>query len=140
MTITYKINHPITTDQFIDLLNASTLGQRRPTENRDCMTGMLQQADLTITAWHKEQLVGIARSVTDFHYCCYLSDLAVDETYQKQGIGRDLMAETKKRLKSTCKLILLSAPAAVDYYPHMGFEKHPQAWVLANKEIKPKTP
>ncbi len=133
MTITYKINHPITTDQFIDLLNASTLGQRRPTGNRDCMTGMLQQADLTITAWHEEQLVGIARAVTDFHYCCYLSDLAVEERHQRQGIGKQLVTEIQKQLQPTCSLILLSAPAAVDYYPRIGFKKHPQAWLLTNK-------
>ncbi|HGX93587.1 MAG TPA: GNAT family N-acetyltransferase [Candidatus Tenderia sp.] len=140
MTITYKINHPITTDQFIDLLNASTLGQRRPTENRDCMTGMLQQADLTITAWHEEQLVGIARAVTDFHYCCYLSDLAVEERHQRQGIGKQLVTEIQRQLQPTCSLILLSAPAAVDYYPRIGFKKHPQAWLLTNKKKKPKIP
>ncbi len=130
MAIHYLTNHPITVDQFIELLRASTLGARRPLEDRDCMAAMISNANLTITAWEGERLVGIARSVTDFHYCCYLSDLAVDEYYQRQGIGKQLLRETRRQLKPDCKIILLSAPAAVDYYPHLGFERHPQAWVL----------
>ena len=131
MAIHYHINHPITVDQFIELLRASALGERRPLEDRECMAGMANNANLTITAWAGERLVGIARSVTDFHYCCYLSDLAVDEAYQRQGIGKQLLRETQQQLKPGCKLILLSAPAAVDYYPHIGFERHPQAWLLS---------
>ena len=136
MPIHYHTNHPITVDQFIALLCASTLGERRPLEDRDCMAAMISNANLTITAWKGERLVGIARSVTDFHYCCYLSDLAVDESYQRQGIGKQLLREMRQQLKPGCKIILLSAPAAVDYYPHLGFERHPQAWVLSgDKEI-----
>ena len=91
---------------------------------------MLRNANLLVSCWDGDLLVGIARSVTDFHYCCYLSDLAVDVDHQKQGIGKQLIGETKSRLESGCSLILLSAPAAVDYYPHIGFEKHESAWVL----------
>ena len=134
MPIHYQINTSITTDQFIELLKASTLGARRPIENRECMEGMINIANLTITAWDNDKLIGIARSVTDFHYCCYLSDLAVDVAYQKQGIGKQLLKETRQQLKPTCRLILLSAPAAVEYYPHLGFEKHPQAWILAGDQ------
>ena len=137
MPIHYHTNHPITVDQFIELLRASTLGERRPLEDRECMAGMVNNANLTITAWEGERLVGIARSVTDFYYCCYLSDLAVDERYQRQGIGKQLLRETQQQLKPDCKIILLSAPAAVDYYPHLGFDRHPQAWVLpGNGEIR----
>lgn len=85
--IDYKVNEPISVKQFIELLNKTTLGARRPLEDEKRIAAMLHHADLLITAWDGEQLVGIARSVTDFAYCCYLSDLAVDEQYQKQGIG-----------------------------------------------------
>ena len=104
------------------------MGERRPLDDSACIEGMLKNADLLVTAWDGEQLVGIARSVTDFSYCCYLSDLAVDEAYQKQGIGRRLIRETEKALAQTCKIILLAAPQAVDYYPHIGFTRHPSAW------------
>ncbi|MDE0831236.1 MAG: GNAT family N-acetyltransferase, partial [Vicinamibacterales bacterium] len=76
------------------------------------------------------QLVGVSRSVTDFHYCCYLSDLAVDAQFQTRGIGVGLLRETRARLQPTCRLLLLSGPAAVDYYPKIGFERHPQAWTI----------
>ena len=92
---------------------------------------LLSNADLIITARAGAHLVGVARSVTDFRYCCYLSDLAVDHRHQRQGIGTRLIRETQGRLRPTCRLILLSAPAAVDYYPKVGFELHPQAWTIA---------
>lgn len=77
-----------------------------------------------------DSLVGAARSVTDFHYCCYVSDLAVDQAYQKQGIGRELIRHTRTRLGPRTTVMLLAAPAARDYYPKIGFETHPSAWVL----------
>jgi ribosomal protein S18 acetylase RimI-like enzyme len=83
--------------------------------------------------WNKDALVGIARSVTDFYYCCYLSDLAVDRDFQRQGIGRELISRTQAELGNRCTIILLSAPKAVDYYPRIGMERHPQAWVLDRK-------
>jgi predicted N-acetyltransferase YhbS len=91
---------------------------------------MLDHSNLIATAWDGRLLVGIARSVTDFHYCCYLSDLAVDAASQRRGIGRRLIQITQDALGPRCTIILLSAPAAVDYYPHLGFERHPQAWIL----------
>ena len=91
---------------------------------------MLEHSNLIATAWDDALLVGIARSVTDFHYCCYLSDLAVDVAYQRRGIGKRLIQLTQDALGRRCKIILLSAPAAVGYYPHLGFERHEQAWVL----------
>ena len=103
---------------------------------------MIEQSNLIVTAWEDQLLVGIARSVTDFHYCCYLSDLAVDVAYQRRGIGRQLIQITQEALGPRCKIILLSAPTAVDYYLHLGFERHDQAWVLArtkrvNQKAKP---
>ena len=77
MEISFKVNHPITTDQFIGLLDSSTLGERRPIHDRDCMEGMVSNSNLIVSAWDGSLLVGIARSVTDFHYACYLSDLAL---------------------------------------------------------------
>ena len=128
--IKYEINKSITEEQFIDVLQRSGLAERRPVDDADCIAAMVANADLTVTAWSGNLLVGVARSVTDRAYCCYLSDLAVDRRFQKQGIGRELIARTQAELGPRCTLILLSAPAAVDYYPHIGMEKHHQAWVL----------
>ena len=135
--IKYEINRPVTSDQFIDILKRSGLAERRPVDDPDCISRMVTNANLIITAWCGDILVGIARSVTDYSYCCYLSDLAVDCAHRKKGIGRELIARTQAELGPKCKIILLSAPAAVDYYPHIGMEKHPQAWVLArNKRLR----
>ena len=128
--IRYKVGESITVDQFIDVLRRSTLAERRPVDDRDCLAGMLRHADLLVTAWEQDLLVGVARSVTDFNYCCYLSDLAVDQAYQQAGIGRELIRHTREQLGSGCTVILLSAPAAAGYYPRIGFRPHDSAWVL----------
>ena len=130
MSIEYRINEPITTDQFIELLANSTLGERRPMHDLQCMEGMVSNSDLTVSAWVNGSLVGIARSVTDFHYACYLSDLAVSKEYQKSGIGKHLQILTQEQLGPQCKLILIAAPAANEYYEHIGFSHNPRCWVL----------
>jgi predicted N-acetyltransferase YhbS len=132
--ITYEVNDPISTAEFINVLKKSGLAKRRPVDDYECIAGMLKNANLTIVAKDENEIIGIARSVTDFHYCCYLSDLAVDKDYQKHGIGRMLIRKTKERLGLRCKLILLSAPDAVGYYPKIGFIRHNQAWVLDEKD------
>jgi predicted N-acetyltransferase YhbS len=135
INIEYKVEAEISAEQFIAVLNRSTLGQRRPVEDRECIEGMVKNADLLVTAWDGAKLVGVARSVTDFHYACYLSDLAVDVSYQRSGIGRTLIDVTLKQLGPRCKIRLISAPAAVDYYPKIGFVPNPNCWEMgARKE------
>lgn len=134
MNIIYKNNHVISVEQFISLLQRSRLGERRPIENKTCLNGMLDNSNLTITAWDENKLVGIARCMTDFHYACYLSDLAVDEDYQRLGIGKILQNKVKENLQDTCKLILISAPNANDYYKHIGYRQNPRCWVLEGQE------
>jgi GNAT superfamily N-acetyltransferase len=138
--ITYATTLPLTDQQFIDLLVRSTLGERRPVDDPATIAGMLRHADLLITAWDGDTPVGVARSVTDFTYCCYLSDLAVDTAYQRQGIGVELMALTQAQLGPNCKIILLAAPAAADYYGHVGFTHHPRCWILdRDAKLRPPT-
>ena len=90
---------------------------------------MLQHANVLATAWNGPQLIGVARGLTDFAFCCYLSDLAVDKIYQRQGIGRELMEIVRLQLQPACKIILLAAPTATEYYSKIGFTTHPSAWV-----------
>ncbi|MDO3721912.1 GNAT family N-acetyltransferase [Marinobacter sp. chi1] len=130
MTIQFKVNEPITADQFIELLENSTLGERRPIHDRACMEGMIRNSNLVVTAWDGSLLVGIARSVTDFHYACYLSDLAVDKNYQASGIGKRLQSLTQDQLGPLCKLILIAAPAASAYYGRLGYKHNERCWVL----------
>ncbi|HCB15343.1 MAG TPA: GNAT family N-acetyltransferase [Gammaproteobacteria bacterium] len=140
MMIGYSTSRMLLADEFIDVLQRSTLAGRRPVDDPECIAAMLAHADLTVTAWEGDRLVGVARSVTDFSYCCYLSDLAVDAHFQGQGIGRELIRQTRALLGPTCRLILLAAPNAASYYPHIGLEKHPSAWVLyENQGIKDRT-
>jgi ribosomal protein S18 acetylase RimI-like enzyme len=128
--IQYRINQPISAAEFIDVLKRSTLAERRPIGDLECMQAMLDHGNLLVTAHAAERLVGFSRSVTDFQFCCYLSDLAVDTAFQRHGIGKELIRLTHAQLGRHCTLILLAAPAAVDYYPHIGFEHHPQCWVI----------
>lgn len=93
------------------------------------MEGMIKNSNLIISAWEKEKLVGIARSLTDFHYACYLSDLAVDIEYQRKGIGKKLQEITRSCLGPKCNVILLAAPKANDYYPRLGYVNTPRCWI-----------
>ena len=130
--IEYRDNATITAEQAIDLYKRSTLGERRPIHNVQTFEAMLKNANLTITAWDGETLVGISRSLTDFAYVAYLADLAVDQQYQRSGIGKQLIEETKSRLGHECMIVLLAAPKANEYYAHIGFDHNPRAWTIKN--------
>ena len=130
--IEYRYNAKITAGQAIDLYKRSTLGERRPIHNVQTFEAMLKNANLTITAWDGKTLVGISRSLTDFAYVAYLADLAVDQEYQRSGIGKQLIEETKSRLGPDCMIVLLAAPKANEYYEHIGFEHNPRAWTVKN--------
>jgi predicted N-acetyltransferase YhbS len=134
MSIQYEASRSITEAQFIDVLRRSTLAERRPVNDAACIGAMLRHANLLCTAWDGDKLVGVARSMTDFEYCCYLSDLAVDVSYQRQRIGRGLIELTQSRLGPNAKIILLAAPKARTYYPRLGFEAHESAWLLGSRQ------
>ena len=133
-TITYRTGNDLNLDAVIELYVASTLGQRRPVDDRQCMARMIAEANLVVTAWDGDLLVGIARSLTDFCYICYLADLAVRDAYQREGIGKELIRQTQAALGPNARIILLAAPAAADYYPHIGFTHHSRAWMIGARE------
>lgn len=130
MSIRYSTDIVISAEQFVAVLNASTLGERRPVDDLARMQTMLANADLVVTAWDGKKLVGVARTITDWCYAAYLSDLAVDQSYQKQGIGRQLIEVTHEKLGDQCSLVLLAAPAAADYYAKVGFEWIERGWQI----------
>jgi predicted N-acetyltransferase YhbS len=134
--IEYRTGNDLDLDQVIELYVASTLGERRPVGDRARMAGMLREANLVVTAWDEDVLVGLARSMSDFHYATYLSDLAVRLSHQRRGIGVELMRRTRDAAPQA-GLILLAAPAAARYYPKVGFTSHPSAWVLHPGEPLP---
>lgn len=126
--IEYSVDRPITVEEFRDLLVASTLGKRRPVDELERLDAMLRHANLIVTAWDGGLLVGVSRCLCDFAFANYCSDLAVRESHQRLGIGRELL---KRSLNAGgCKLILLSAPKAVTYYQRIGLTQHPSAWTL----------
>jgi len=133
MNIEYRENASLSAEEAIDLFRRSTLGERRPVGRPDIFEGMLKNASLVITSWDGSRLVGIARTLTDFSYVAYLADLAVDAEYQKRGIGKRLIEETRRRLAPECMIVLLAAPKANDYYARLGFEHNPRAWMLRGK-------
>lgn len=128
--ITFRVGNELDLDEVIELLRATSLGVRRPLDNRESVASMIRHGNLTVTAWEDSLLVGIARTLTDFVFVAYMSDLAVRESHQKRGIGRELIEATRAQLGPAAKLVLLAAPAAVDYYPQRGFTQHPSAWTL----------
>ena len=128
--IRYQVGNDLDIDKVIELYQASTLGERRPIDDRDRMSQMIHRANLVITAWDADLIVGISRAISDFSYATYLSDLAVRKSYQKQGIGKELIRRTQVESGLDATLILLSAPAAENYYPKIGLTHYPQGWVL----------
>ncbi|KAF1043815.1 MAG: hypothetical protein GAK35_02042 [Herbaspirillum frisingense] len=137
MSIDYRTDLPLSVEQFIDVLSRTSLGPRRPLDDRECMEAMIRNANLVVTAWDGDLLVGVARSVTDFVYACYMSELAVDENYQRRGIGKELIRHARSRLGPRCRLRLLAAPDAADYYAHIGFAHSPRCWELTpGSELK----
>jgi ribosomal protein S18 acetylase RimI-like enzyme len=128
--IHYQTGNNLELDQVIELYKASTLGARRPIDDRERFAAMLKNANLVITAWEDDVLVGISRSITDFSFFTYLADLAVRVSHQRKGIGKELMRLTQQHSGPKTSILLLAAPAAETYYPHVGFERAPQAWLL----------
>lgn len=131
--VTYQREPTLTAEEFIDLLVRSTLAERRPVDDLEAMRGMVRNASLIVTARVEGLLVGVSRAITDFAYCTYLSDLAVDEKHHRQGIGRELIRRTHEEAGLHTTLILLSAPKAVDYYPHIGMTRHESCWVIPRR-------
>jgi predicted N-acetyltransferase YhbS len=130
MNILYQSIRQISEAEFVDLLKRSALAERRPIDDPKSIRAMLRHSNLLCTAWDASKLVGVARSITDFEYCCYLSDLAVDKAYQRNGIGKELIRLMQSRLGEKAKIILLAAPNAENYYPKIGFQPHKSAWFL----------
>ena len=135
LNIEYKLNKNITSSEFIEILKKSKLGERRPLDDLKTIKGMIENADIIITARIDEKIIGVARAVTDFSYCCYLSDLAVDEQYQNKGIGKELISKIQEQLSDDCMIILLAAPAATRYYPKLGFTQHNSAWTIKKNKL-----
>lgn len=127
--ISYRVNAPMKTAEIIAVLRAS--GIKRPVDDAERIERMFSAAPLTISAWDGERMVGVARALTDYSYCCYLSDIAVDAAYQRQGIGSAMIERISAAIGPECSIVLLSAPGAMTYYPKLGFAKIENGFMLA---------
>lgn len=130
MAITYTDEKNLSPEEFIDVLNRSTLGERRPVDDVERIKTMIANADIMLCARDGGKLVGISRAITDFSYCCYLSDLAVDTAYQKSGIGKELVYRTRDIAGDRAKFFLMSVPEAMAYYEHIGMTAIPNGWMI----------
>ena len=139
--VDYSLEPELSADEFIGLLRRTTLGSRRPIDDPERISRMLSGADVIVTARVSGRLVGVARSLTDFCYCTYLSDLAVDEEFQGQGIGYELMRQTHTAAGHQTRVILIAAPLARTYYPQMGLEPHDSCWMIPpDRPLPPRPP
>jgi GNAT superfamily N-acetyltransferase len=131
--VRYRLGNDLDLDAVIGLYRDSTLGERRPVADRARMAAMLAHANLVVSAWAGPELIGLARALSDFAYCTYLSDLCVRRAEQRRGVGRELVRAVR-RAGGDATVILLAAPAAADYYPRLGFRRHDSAWLLASDQ------
>ena len=132
MEITYEIGIVPPVDKIVDLYQSS--GINRPVIDLKRIEEMYKNSNLVVSAWDSNDLVGISRSLTDFSYCCYLSDLAVRNVFQRKGIGKKLIELTKAKIGPQCMLLLLSAPGAVNFYPKIGFKKVDNGFIISRSE------
>lgn len=139
MSVTYQREPSLDPTEFTDLLHRSTLAERRPVDEPATIEGMIENADVVVTARVGSRLVGVSRAITDFSYCTYLSDLAVDREYQRRGIGRELIRQTHEAAGRNTTLVLLSAPQAETYYPHIGMIEHESCWIMPRTPLTPDT-
>jgi GNAT superfamily N-acetyltransferase len=128
--VSYQQEPDLSVEEFIDVLVRSTLAERRPIREVPTIQGMLQNADVILTARLAGRLIGVSRAITDYAFCTYLSDLAVDESHQRQGIGRELIRRTHEAAGLHTTLLLVAAPKAQTYYPHIGMTKHDSCWMI----------
>lgn len=133
MNIAYDVEPGLPADEFVDLLHRSTLAERRPVDRPEVIRGMLEHAQVIVTARSGGKLVGVARALSDFSYCTCLSDLAVAVDFQRRGIGRELIRRTHEAAGLGTTLILLAAPKAESYYPHIGMRRHESCWIIPRK-------
>ena len=137
--IAYQLEPDLGEDEFIDVLVRSTLAERRPIDQPAVIRTMLQQADIIVTARADGRLVGVSRAISDFAYCTYLSDLAVDVAHQKRGIGRELIRRTHQAGGAATNLVLLAAPKARTYYGHIGMDPHDSCWIIRGARLPRQT-
>jgi predicted N-acetyltransferase YhbS len=128
--ISYTLEPDLSVEEFIDVLKRSTLAERRPVDDISRMNRMLREAQVIVTARCDSRLIGISRALTDHCYATYLADLAVDKEFQGRGIGRRLIEETHRAAGKETMIILIAAPGARSYYPHIGLEPHDSCWVI----------
>jgi ribosomal protein S18 acetylase RimI-like enzyme len=131
-TIEFKLDARVKPEELSQLFKES--GLNRPADDLSRLQKMIENADITITAWDRDKLIGEARAITDFSYCCYLSDLAVNKEYQKQGIGKELVYLLQKQIGDEVTLLLLSSAIAMEYYPRIGFEKVENGFIIPRKK------
>jgi len=134
--VSYALEPNLTEVEFVDVLVRSTLAERRPIAEPATVRAMLRNADVIVTARVEGLLVGVSRAISDFGYCTYLSDLAVDIGHQKGGIGKELVRRTHEAAGLTTTLILLAAPAAREYYPRIGMSKHDSCWIVQRQPLE----
>ena len=136
-TIHYALEPDLPVEQFTSVLRRSTLAERRPVDDPQRIAGMLAHASVIVTARTADGLlVGVSRAVSDFHYCTYLSDLAVDEAFQGRGIGKELIRRTHDAGGYQTSLILIAAPKARSYYPHIGMQPHDSCWIVRGDDTR----
>lgn len=128
--VIYALEPQLSVDEFRAVLVASTLGERRPVEDCARLQKMIDAADVIVTARVDDKLVGISRTLTDYSFATYLSDLAVDRAFQGRGIGRELIRRTHEAAGLHTMLVLVAAPGARSYYPHIGLEPHDSCWMI----------
>lgn len=131
MEIQFRINEKLHAKDVISVFRSS--GIVRPVDDEKRIQSMLDNSNLVVSAWNGAELIALARSVTDYAYCCYLSDIAVKKEHQKFGIGRTLIELTQEAIGEETMLLFLSNITALEFHPKKGFEKVENGYIIKRK-------
>jgi len=129
--IEFKINASVAVEMIIELYESA--GLARPVDDKARIEKMYTNSNLVISAWDGARIVGVARAITDFSWCCYLMDLAVRKDVQHAGVGRKLVEMVRETVGENSNVLLLSAPEAVGFYPKIGMEKVDSSFIFKRR-------
>ena len=118
MSYTIKVNAPLTVQQVHDPYQQTHFD--KPIAGAARLQVMIDETQLVLSVWDDEHLIGFARCLTDFEYCCYLSDILILPAYEGHQIGRQLIATLQAYIGPRVTLSLRAADSAVGFYERIN--------------------
>jgi ribosomal protein S18 acetylase RimI-like enzyme len=120
MTVIYAQEQDLPAADYISVVGATIMRDRRPIGNPERVDRMLRGSNMIVAARENGSIVGVLRAISDGDWVCYVSDLAVRDDHQHKGIGKGLLDACKAILGPGIVLVLVAYPEAEAFYRRLG--------------------